>query len=120
MEPLYGKTGAVVGWIDGDDILDLNGAYRAWIESGHIYSWRNGNHVGWFEEGVIWDSHLCAVAMERDATASLSRAGFGGVPGRPGRHGRPGRPGRSGIPGRPGRSNAWSKSEWSEWAPAAV
>ena len=119
MEPVYGKNGLVVGWLDAEDILDLDGRYRALVRNGNIYSYQDGSHVGWFEDGVLWDSNFTAVGFLTSTTSGLALPGRGGTPGRPGRAGRPGRPGLAGVPGRPGRSNAWSTHSWESWAPPA-
>ncbi|WP_425491419.1 4-fold beta flower protein [Nocardioides luti] len=117
MDPIFGSSGQVVAWSEGDEILSLDGQYLAFLHTGSIIAYNGDGHIGWFDEGVFWDSSFRAVGMLRDATARLPRPGLGGVPGRPGRAGRPGRPGVPGTPGRPGRSNAWSSSSWSSWQP---
>ncbi len=120
MEPIYDSRGSVVAGLRGDDIHDLNGRYRAFVSGGSIFSYRNGNHVGWFENGWVRDSNMRAVGFLSRATAGPGKPGRAGVPGSPGIPGRPGRPGRAGVPGRPGRSNAWSALSWSDFAPPAV
>lgn len=119
-EPIYDQRGQVVGWLGQDALHDLDGRYRAFIDSGHIYSWRTGAHVGWFEDGWIWDSRMTAVAFLRGAGSGPAKPGLAGTPGRPGMPGMPGRPGRAGAPGRPGKSNSWSDQSWETWSPPAV
>jgi len=119
MEPIYGSTGQVVAWRDGDDVLNLYGQYVAFIHNGNLISYSHEGHIGWFEDGVFWDSNFTAVGMLRVISASLPRPGYGGTPGRPGKSGKPGRPGIPGTPGRPGRSNSWSSQRWDDWAPKA-
>jgi hypothetical protein len=119
MEPIYGHTGQVVGWNDGEEVLSLNGNYVAFIHSGSIISYKGDGHIGWFEDGVFWNSNFQAVGMLRDHKASIPQPGIGGTPGYPGRAGRPGRPSIPGTPGRPGRSNSWADESWDEWAPSA-
>jgi hypothetical protein len=120
MEPIYDSLGQVCGWLDETNILDLDGRYRALIRGEHIYSYRDGTHTGWFEDGAIWDSSFTAVGFIDGVIAGLAIPGRSGTPGRPGRPGRPGTPGLSGVPGRPGRSNSWSRETWTSWAPPAV
>ena len=117
MEPIFGSTGQVVAWRDGEEVLSLTGQYVAFIRNGNVIAYNGSGHIGWFEEGAFWDSSLRAVGILRDTTARLPRPGFGGVPGRPGKAGRPGRPGIPGTPGKPGRSNSWSTESWASWQP---
>lgn len=114
MEPIYGRTGQVVAWLHGEDVISLAGGYDAFISSGSVISYR-GKHLGWFEHGAFWNSQNQAVGMLRDLTASIPRPGLGGVPGRPGLRGRPGRPGLPGTPGKDGRSNSWANQDWATW-----
>ena len=73
----------------------------------NVYS-LNGKHIGWFEDGVLYDSNNNAIAFLRDASGYLpGRPGTSGVPGIPGIPGRPGKSGFSGTPGRPGKGG-WS------------
>jgi hypothetical protein len=51
MDPLHGRSGQVTGWLDGVDILDLAGRYRAFVRGSNAYSYRGGAFVGWFENG---------------------------------------------------------------------
>ncbi|MCT7473463.1 hypothetical protein N5T11_09710 [Aliarcobacter cryaerophilus] len=70
-----------------------------------------GRHIGWFEDGVLYDNQNKALGFLRNSTGYLpSRPGMSGTPGMPGFSGRPGRPGLSGTPGKPGRSG-WSSND---------
>jgi len=107
---LYGVDGQAALIYDHDCFRDSNGNVIAWINGVNVYS-LNGNHVGWFEQGVLYDSNNCALGFRRDSTGSLpSRPGIGGTPGTPGFGGRPGRPGFGGTPGKPGRGG-WSQHQ---------
>jgi hypothetical protein len=119
MEPLWDKNGSVVGWMDKDEVLDPDGRYRAFINGNSVYAYSGGEHIGWFEQGWIWDSNNDALVFTSSATGGPARPGLRGLPGRPGIRGKPGRPGLSGVPGKPGRSFVWSHLGWTEWAPAA-
>lgn len=105
MEPIYDKSGEVVAWYDNGEVLDSSGNYVAFINNGSIISYSGVGHLGWFEEGVFWNSDFQAVGILRQHSASIPMPGLGGTPGRPG---------IPGTPGRPGRSNNWSNKSWSE------
>jgi hypothetical protein len=83
----------VIGWIVGTKLYFLS-----------------GQHAGWFESGVFYDSRNTVIGFLRNAIGLPSRPGIGGTPGMPGFSGSPGRPGLSGTPGRPGRGG-WSSED---------
>lgn len=95
---------------DGDCLRSARGVVVAWISANGVFDVR-GQHVGWFEGGVLYDANNCVIGFEQDATGSLpSSPGVGGTPGKPGFAGKPGRPGLSGAPGRPGKGG-WSDED---------
>lgn len=55
MQPLYDHRGDVVGWLDGSELLDLKGVYRAFLSGPNIHSCRDGRHVGWLDDGWVRD-----------------------------------------------------------------
>jgi hypothetical protein len=114
MEPVYDKSGQVVAWYEDGEIIDSAGRYIAFLNNDSIISYSGAGHLGWFENGVFWNSDFQAVGMLREHSASIPMPGLGGTPGRPGRGGKPGKPGIPGTPGRPGRSNSWSSKPWNE------
>jgi hypothetical protein len=90
-----------------DCLLDSRGHVCAWLAGDNVYS-THGRHVGWFEQGVIYDSQNRALGFLEGATGPTpARPGLFGRPGTPGFAGRPGRPGLAGAPGRPG-FGGWS------------
>ncbi|WP_460535989.1 collagen-like triple helix repeat-containing protein [Giesbergeria giesbergeri] len=100
----YGKPCVI--W-DDTKIRDRHGKVIAWLSGDNVYSLK-GDHIGWFDHGVIFDSTNSALAFSRNRTTGLpSVPGLSGTPGMPGFAGTPGRPGYSGTPGRPG-SRGWS------------
>jgi len=104
---LFSKNGQAEILLDGDCFRSDRGDVVAWIREPHVYS-LNGNHIGWFENGVLYDSNNQALGFLRGATGSVpGRPGLGGTPGKPGSGGRPGKPGFGGVPGKPGRGG-WS------------
>lgn len=92
---------------DSDCLRDGRGRVCAWLSGSNVYS-THGSHVGWFEQGVLCDSHNRALGFLANAVGSTpGRPGLSGTPGMPGFAGRPGRPGLAGTPGPPGRGG-WS------------
>lgn len=57
---LFGKNGdpqAYVAHGDGNTIYSFAGEPLAYVdEQNNIYGF-NGSHLGWFEEGIVWDHH---------------------------------------------------------------
>ena len=104
---IYGSNGQANIIHDNDCFRNKGGQVIAWINRNSVYS-LSGLHVGWFDDGVLYDSDNNVIGFLRDCTGGLpSRPGIGGTPGTPGFCGRPGRPGLRGVPGRPGRGG-WS------------
>jgi hypothetical protein len=74
----YGKNGQATLIFDSDCFRNNRGHVIAWINDQCVYLLR-GQHMGWFEEGVLYDSSNHAVGFLRNATGYLpSRPGIGG------------------------------------------
>ncbi len=71
---LYSKNGEALAYIDLDDdfiIYMWNGTPVAYIDEDSIYGF-NGKHLGWFQNGIIWDNKGYAVGyMEGVFTTSF-------------------------------------------------
>lgn len=104
MEWFYDKNGQAVMFQYGDRLISRSGDNLCWIIDEYIYSLRSGRHIGWFEDGKIYDINNRVLAFLRNANNLPYKPGLGGIPGTPGIPGKPGMPGRSGIHGRPGYS----------------
>ncbi len=108
---VFDKRGRPALIQDDDCLRDLRGHVCAWLSGINVYS-KRGRHVGWFEEGVLYDSHNRVIGFLRDATGSMpGRPGLNGTPGMPGFAGRPGKPGFAGAPGRPGKGG-WPSNDF--------
>jgi len=106
-EWMFDQMGNTCLIFDGDKIRNDGGDVVAWISQNNVHS-LTGNHVGWYEGGVIYDSDNSALAFIRNCSGSLpNRPALSGTPGMPGFSGVPGKPGLSGVPGKPGRGS-WS------------
>lgn len=104
---LFNKMGEAEIFVYKDRFISKYGRNLSWIQLNNVYS-LDGNHIGWFEDGVLYDQNNDTLAFTATATGYMPyRPGICGVPGVPGIPGRPGMPGFSGIPGRPG-FGAWS------------
>ena len=107
---MFDRRGRAALIVDGGCFRSGRGTVVAWISGDNAYS-LGGRHVGWFENGVLYDSQNRALGFLRDATGYLpARPGTAGSPGMPGFGGTPGRPGLRGIPGRPGYGG-WSPAD---------
>ena len=106
-EWLFDRHGRPKAIIDGELFRSSRGTVIGWLNRDSAYS-LSGAHLGWYEEGVLYDGSNKAIGFTRDATGYLpSHPGLSGRPGRPGFSGIPGQPGFSGVPGRPGYGG-WS------------
>ena len=111
---IYNKSGNASIICDNDCLRNNFGQVIAWIRGLDVYS-LNGNHIGWFEKGIIYDSNNGVLGFIRNRTGHLpSTPGIAGTPGTPGFGGKPGRPGFSGTPGRPGYGG-WSTRDLSKY-----
>ena len=79
------------------------------MKNGGIFD-KHGHHIGWYEDGVLYDRHNRALGFTGSHTGYLpSTPGMCGEPGMPGLAGRPGMPGLAGMYGRPGYGG-WSQT----------
>lgn len=106
-EWLFDEAGTPCLILDGNRIRDEGGAVIGWAEAGHAYL-LHGQHVGWFEGGVLYDSTNCALAYGRNRTGYLpGGAAARAAPALPAFAAAPPLPALDKAPVRPGRG-AWS------------
>ncbi len=104
---LFDKNGTARLLVHDDRFISKTGDNLGWLIGKNVYS-LNGTHLGWFEDGVLYDGDNNCLAFQSGARGHIpSRPGLGGTPGIPGMPGRPGMPGLSGVPGRSGYGG-WS------------
>ena len=107
---VFGQNGQATIIFNDDCFRHNSGQVIAWVSGDNVYSLR-GQHMAWFESGVLYDNRNSALGFIRNSSGALpSRPGIGGTPGTPGFSGKPGRPGFSGAPGKPGRGG-WSGND---------
>jgi hypothetical protein len=108
-EWVFNRNGRAVIVFDDDCLRNGYGQVVAWIYNINVYD-LNGNHIGWYEHGILYDSNNNVLGFIRNRTGHLpSIPGIGGIPGTPGFAGKPGRPGLGGTPGRAG-FGGWSNT----------
>ncbi|KAF0144893.1 MAG: Uncharacterized protein FD156_1464 [Nitrospirae bacterium] len=113
-EWLFDRNGNASAILDRDCVRSNSGDVISWISDQNVYS-LNGNHIGWFDRGVIYDSDNDVLGFTRNATGPLpSRPGLSETPSIQGFSGRPGRPSFGGVPGRPGYGG-WSKHDLKQY-----
>ena len=62
---------------DGDPVAYLSNSNNTW----HVYGF-NGNHLGWYNNGIIYDNDGYAVGAQKDATNMItSIEGIKGIKG---------------------------------------
>ena len=110
MEPVYGRHGQVVAWLEDNRelIRDLGGRVNAWVHDDCVYSLR-GAHVGHFVDGNFRDTGGAVVAYISGAAGGPIKPVKAVTPVRPVRGVRPVRPVRSVRMVRPMRSSGWSQ-----------
>lgn len=72
---LYDDAGEAVAYIDTEDEFNIylwNGDPVAYLDEQSIYGF-NGKHLGWFEDGIIWDHKGCAVGFIDGAVDMLTK-----------------------------------------------
>jgi len=66
MSPIYGRTGAVVAWVNGDRIISLEGQHLAFIRNEAVYSYQS-RYLGRFFGGFFRDHSGNAVTFVHGA-----------------------------------------------------
>lgn len=65
---LFEPSGEPTVYIAADEDLTIyswDGQPLAYLNKEHIYGF-NGKHLGWFEEGIVWDHAGCRVGYVRE------------------------------------------------------
>lgn len=78
---LFASDGSAVAYVDTDDEMTIylwSGQPVAYLEdrdSGAIHVWGfNGKHLGWFEQGAIWDGSGNAACALKEALPRFSKS----------------------------------------------
>ncbi len=72
---LYDSEGEAVAYIDTNDEMNIylwDGKPVAYLDGSSIYGF-NGKHLGWFQEGIIWDHKGYAVGFVEGAINKLTK-----------------------------------------------
>lgn len=67
MEPIYTRSGAVVGWLHQQRVIDRYNNYRGFLHNNALYS-MNGQYLGRFNNGFFRDLFGNAVAFIKGAS----------------------------------------------------
>lgn len=115
MEWFYDKNGKAVCFLYQGMLISYSGNRLCWIYNDSVYGIKSGKHIGWFEEGKIFDSNNRVIAFLKNVNGLPYKPGFHGIPGTPGLPGIPGKPGFGGKPGRPVYSSCFSSYDIIEY-----
>lgn len=72
---LYDKSGTPIAYISTDEdrtIYSFDGRPLAYLEGNSIYGF-NGNHLGWFEDGVVRDKQGCPAGFVSQRLKAFAR-----------------------------------------------
>lgn len=96
--------------VDGNCFRSAHGRVIGWGHSQSAYS-LGGSHLGWYEDGVLYDRKNRTVGFCYGATGHVpSRPPLTGTPDMPGFAAAPVLPSLAGAPGRPGYGG-WSEMD---------
>ncbi|MEM7625206.1 MAG: 4-fold beta flower protein [Planctomycetota bacterium] len=66
MQPVFGRCGTVVAWIQDEVLFDMTGRWIAFFDDDAVYSFK-GKLLGFFEDGWFRDPRGDAVGFTEDA-----------------------------------------------------
>lgn len=113
-EWMFDRHGKARIIFDGGKLRSSHGVVIAWIKEPNVY-FLSGQHAGWFEKGILFDSHNHVLGFLQNVEGHLPwKPGLAGTPGMPGLAGTPSSPGFAGTPGRPGQGG-WSSKDIAEY-----
>jgi|GEM_PF-3907690 len=69
-EWIFNRNGRPKLLFDQDCLRNIHGHVITWINGPNIYSLR-GSHIGWFENGIFYDSDNYAIGFLRNCTGNL-------------------------------------------------
>jgi hypothetical protein len=72
---LYDSDGEAVAYIDTSDDFTIylwKGKPVAYLDNSSVYGF-NGKHLGWFEDGIIWDRKGYGVGFVEGAVSKLTK-----------------------------------------------
>ena len=119
MLPVCDSRGSVVAWLDSGRILDLRGAFHAFIHAGAVFTY-SGGYLGTFTSGFFRDKQGHPVAFVEGAMNGphLPVAGFPPVPPPVGVE--PRQPILPVPPNPPTPARSWSGMSWAEYMELAA
>jgi hypothetical protein len=70
-QAIFGHTGEVTGWLDGEDVRDTAGRARAFIDRGILVGYDGRGTLGSFEDGTLRDTDGAVFGVLAGATGVL-------------------------------------------------
>jgi hypothetical protein len=119
MLPVCDRRGAVVAWLDSARIVDLGGAFRAFVQGGAVFAY-SGAYLGTFDSGFFRDKQGHPVAFIEGATNGPVLPVAAHRPVAPLISVEPRRPVPPMRPIPPTPSLSWSGTSWAEYIESTV
>jgi hypothetical protein len=114
LTPIYGQSGRVCGWEDGDTIRDMQGRVAAFIFGISVVSLQ-GKHLGWFQDGNLRDPRGAVVGWVVGANGGPVKPAASARPAMPAMAARPAMPAQPATPVVPVWSLSWSAMTWEQF-----
>jgi hypothetical protein len=120
MNPIFNREGSVVGWLEGDAVIDRDGRRRAFVSNDGLYD-NESHYLGRTHNGFFWDQNGKAIAFIEGAKGGPLLPRIKPIPSEPviePSEALPSLPPET--PAAPPYKGLWSKTSWEDFLEAAT